>query len=101
MHPTSITARTFAADMLRSRGRYREAMRLLDQALTDGDLFARTYYKPWPRFYHGILLASMGELNDGLAELELAESVAVTARNQQAVAWIATLRACFERLVIF
>jgi len=92
-----VTTRAFAADMLRSRGRYREALRMLEEALTDGALFARSYYKPWPRFYHAITIASMGDLDDGFAELQQAQAMAQAARNWQAVAWIAALCACFER----
>ncbi len=92
-----IAARAFAADLLRSRGRYRAALGMLEGALSDGALFARAYYKPWPRFYHAITLAAMGDLDDGLTELAQAQALAQTAHNWQAVAWIAALRACFER----
>jgi len=92
-----IAARAFAADLLRSRGRYRQALGMLEEALSDGALFARSYYKPWPRFYHAITIASMGALDKGLAELEQTQALAQTARNWQAVAWVAALRACFER----
>lgn len=92
-----ITTRAFAADLLRSRGRYREALSLLEEALSDSALFARSYYKPWPHFYHAITIASMGDLDRGLTELQHAEAMARVARNWQAVTWIAALRACFER----
>jgi tetratricopeptide (TPR) repeat protein len=92
-----ITTRTFAADLVRSRGRYHQALRVLEEVLTDGALFSRSYYKPWPRFYHAITAASMGMPDAGLEELEQAEAIARAVLNWQAVAWIAVLRCCFER----
>jgi len=93
----ATVARVFGADPLRSRGRYREALALLDEAYTDAELFARAYFMFWPRFYRGTCLASMGELDEGLAELAQGEVLAQAAGNDQGVAWMAVARACFER----
>lgn len=92
-----IAARIFGADMLRSRGRYREALDMLDEAYTDSALYSRAYWKAWPRWYRGATLASMGQLGDGLAELEQGELLARSGGNNQGIAWMAVARACFER----
>jgi tetratricopeptide (TPR) repeat protein len=88
-----VTATTFSADMLRSRGRYREALARLDEIFEDNELYARS----WARFYRGAIVAAMGELRGGLAELRKSEDVARGGGNHQAVAWTMVMIGNYER----
>jgi tetratricopeptide (TPR) repeat protein len=92
-----VTSLIFGSDMLRSRGRYREALANLARVFDDNELYGRPYTRVWGRFYRGMTLCAMGQLGDGLQDLEECRTAATASGNQQANAWAALALASYLR----
>ncbi|HEY7831547.1 MAG TPA: hypothetical protein VIC06_13385 [Solirubrobacteraceae bacterium] len=94
---TLVEGLTFGSDPLRSRGRYREALDLCEEAMSDAELYARRGALQWAHFYRGMCLAGMYELARGLADLDRACQLAQAAGDHQLVAWALTSRSTWLR----
>lgn len=92
-----VTSLIFGSDMLRSRGRYREALANLARVFDDNELYGRPYSRVWGRFYRGMTLCAMGQLSDGLQDLEECRIAATVSGNQQANAWASLALASYLR----
>jgi tetratricopeptide (TPR) repeat protein len=92
-----VTSLVFGSDMLRSRGRYREALANLARVFDDNELYGRPYTRVWGRFYRGMTLCAMGQLGDGLPDLEACRTAATASGNQQANAWASVALASYLR----
>jgi tetratricopeptide (TPR) repeat protein len=92
-----VEATTFGSDMLRSRGRYHEALNQLAEIFTDTELYTRPYARAWAPFYRGAIVGAMGDPRAGLADLEQAETIARATGNEQAVAWAEVMIANYLR----
>ena len=64
-----MEALTFGSDPWRSRGRYAEAMSMLNEARSDAELYARPGLAGWLAFYLGNCLGAMYRLDEAQAEL--------------------------------
>lgn len=82
-----VQATTFGSDMLRSRGRHREALAQLAEIFADSELYARPYARSWAPFYRGAIVGAMGDAQAGLADLRQAAAIGRASGNQQAVSW--------------
>jgi len=96
---TLVEGLTFGSDPLRSRGRYREALELCEEAMSDAELYARPGALQWAHFYRGMCWASMYELTRGLADLDRARQLAETAGEQQLLAWALASQATWLRAI--
>lgn len=92
-----VTSLIFSSDMLRSRGRYREALANLASVFDDNELYGRPYSRVWGRFYRGMTLCAMGQLGDGLQDLDECRTAATVSGNQQARAWASLALASYRR----
>jgi tetratricopeptide (TPR) repeat protein len=92
-----VSAVVFGSDMLRSRGRYREALANIACVFGDNELYARPYSRVWGRFYRGMTLCATGQLGDGLQDLQDCRAAATVSGNQQAVAWASLALASYLR----
>jgi tetratricopeptide (TPR) repeat protein len=82
-----VNSLIFGSDPLHSRGRYPEALRRLDRALEDNELYSRPHARLWGNYYRGLVLCSMREVTSGLSELQTCHTAARATGNVQAVAW--------------
>jgi tetratricopeptide (TPR) repeat protein len=94
-----VTSLVFGSDMLRSRGRYRDALANLARVFDDNELYGRPYTRVWARFYRGMTLCAMGQLGEGLQDLEECRTAATASGNQQANAWASLALASYLRCV--
>lgn len=94
---TLVEGFTFGSDPLRSRGRYREALELCEEAMSDAELYARPGALQWAHFYRGMCFAGMYELPKGLADLDRARQLAEAAGEPQLIAWALASRATWLR----
>jgi tetratricopeptide (TPR) repeat protein len=94
-----VTSLIFGSDMLRSQGRYRETLAYLARVFDDNELYGRPYSRVWSRFYRGITLCAMGQLSDGLQDLEECRTAATASGNQQANAWASLALASYLRCI--
>ena len=92
-----VTALVFGSDMLRSRGRYLEALADIARVFDNNELYGRPYSRVWGRFYRGMTLCAMGYLGDGLQDLERCRTAATVSGNQQAIAWASLALASYLR----
>jgi tetratricopeptide (TPR) repeat protein len=92
-----VTSLVFGSDILRSRGRYREALADLEKVFDDNELYSRPYSRVWGRFYRGITFCAMGQLDDGLQDLNSCRTAATVSGNQQANAWASLALASYLR----
>ena len=92
-----VTALIFGGDILRSRGRYREALANIARAFDDNELYGRPYVRVWGRFYRGMILCAMAQLSDGLQDLDQCRTAATVSGNQQAIAWASLALASYLR----
>jgi tetratricopeptide (TPR) repeat protein len=92
-----VEAMTFGSDMLRSRGRYREALQQIEEIFADTELYTRPYARGWARFYRGWIIGAMGDVAAGLADLDQATAVAEASGNHQGVAWGKLVIATYRR----
>jgi tetratricopeptide (TPR) repeat protein len=91
------TALVFGSDLLRSKGRYHQALARLACVFDDNELYGRPYTRIWGRFYRGEILCAMGRLHEGLTDLEVCRANAGLHANHQAAAWAALALASYRR----
>jgi tetratricopeptide (TPR) repeat protein len=92
-----VLATTFGSDMLRSRGRYHEALEQLKEIFADTELYARPSARSWAPFYRGSILGAMGRIKEGLEDLRLAADIGKASGNAQAMAWSRVMLADYLR----
>jgi len=92
-----VESTTFGSDMLRSRGRYREALAQLGEIFEDSELYARPFARAWAPFYRGSTVGAMGDPQAGLADLSKAAAIGRASGNDQAVAWAEVMIANYLR----
>jgi tetratricopeptide (TPR) repeat protein len=92
-----VEATTFGSDLLRSRGRYREALAQLAEIFADTELYTRPFARAWAPFYRGATIGAMGDPHAGLADLRQAAATGRASANEQAVAWAELMVASFLR----
>lgn len=91
------TALIYGSDLLRSGGRYHQALIMLTRVFENNELYGRPYTRVWGRFYRGETLCAMGRLRDGLADLETCRASARVSANHQAAAWASLALASYRR----
>jgi tetratricopeptide (TPR) repeat protein len=94
-----VEATIFGSDMLRSRGRYREALGRIDEVFADAELYTRAYARAWGPFYRGAIRGAMGDIGPGLDDLGQAAAVSEAAGNYQAIAWTKAMIANYRRAI--
>ena len=94
-----VEATTFGSDMLRSRGRYREALEQIAEVFADTELYTRPYARAWAPFYRGAILGAMGDIGAGLDDLGQAAAVSEATGNYQAIAWTKVMIADYRRAI--
>ncbi len=92
-----VSAVVFGSDIVRSWGRYRQALADLECVFDDNELYGRPYIRVWGRFYRGMALCASGDLTSGLVDLETCRTAARTSGNEQAVAWACLVLASYRR----
>jgi tetratricopeptide (TPR) repeat protein len=92
-----VNALIFGSDLLHSRGRYHEALARLNLVFEDNELYGRPYTRVWGHFYRGEVLCAMGQVPDGLADLESCRDNARLHINRQAEAWACLALASYLR----
>ncbi len=91
------TALLFGSDLLRSRGRYPQALGMLARVFEDNEMYGRPYTRVWGRFYRGETLCAVGQVRDGLADLETCRATARASANHQGAAWASLALASYHR----
>lgn len=94
---TLVDALTFGSDPWRSRGRYADALAMLDEARSDAEMYARPTFAGWLPFYVGNCLGAMHELDAAQAELDRCCRLARAMGNVQLEGWAEVLRCCYHR----
>jgi tetratricopeptide (TPR) repeat protein len=90
---TLVEALVFGSDPWRSRGRYHEAMAMLDEARGDAELYARPGLSAWLAFYRGNTLGAMYRLDEAQVELHRAQA----SEDHQLRAWSLLLSGSYHR----
>ncbi|MGH2911748.1 MAG: SIR2 family protein [Solirubrobacteraceae bacterium] len=94
---TLVRALTFGSDPWRSRGRYAEAMAMLDQARSDVELYAQPNLAGWMAFYRGNCLGAMHRLDEAHMELARSRKLARIAGEPSLEAWAWIMTCNFHR----
>ena len=88
-HDVDLTLRTltFSSDVYRSQGNFNQALRNLDEAFADNEIYGRPFTRGWASYYRGLARCASGDLVRGLPDLDRSRDEGAQTGNYQMHSW--------------